>query len=90
MSITAAAMTPPALPGGLTPRLKTVQLARFHSVSISTVNKWVASGCPVRRLPNGDRRFEPAAVDAWLDQQAEGACEFTAERSRRGVEARSA
>lgn len=90
MEKTAAAKTPPRLPAGLTPRLKTSELALLHSVSPWLLNKWAKQGCPVHRLPNGDRRWDPSQVDAWLLEQSEGVEEITADRSRKGVAARTA
>lgn len=77
------------LPAGLTPRLKTSQLARLHSVSVSTVGNWVRKGCPFHRIPGGDRRFDPSEVQAWIDEQADGVGEITSERMRRARAARA-
>lgn len=81
--------SPPELPGGLIPRLKTTELALLHHVSAWTVNKWVKQGCPFRRLPNGERRFDPPAVDEWLEAQSAGIEEFTRSRAAAGVAARA-
>lgn len=78
------------LPAGLTPRLKTAQLARLHGVSPSTVGNWVRKGCPFHRLPGGDRRFDPQEVETWMREEADGIEETTAERSRRALAARGA
>lgn len=91
MANTAAAETPTALPDGPTPLLKPSRVTRHYDVSLWTLNKWVEKGCPVaKRLPNGDRRFSLPAVDAWLDEQAEGAEDRAAANSAAGVAARSA
>lgn len=81
---------PPPLPGGLTPLLKPSELAAYYSVALSTVNQWVKDGCPIaKRLPNGDRRFRLADVDAWLDKRSAGVEEITTATARRLVAART-
>lgn len=50
------------------------QIAEFFGVSIRTVERWMASGCPVLRLGGeglGKRpRFRLSDVSAWIDTQA--------------------
>lgn len=51
------------------------EIADLYSVSLRSVERWTAAGCPVLRLPGRgtDRktiRYSPAAVAAWLEAQA--------------------
>jgi phage terminase Nu1 subunit (DNA packaging protein) len=79
------------LPGGLVPLLKPSELARRYSVSIWQVNEWAKKGCPIAtRLPNGDRRFDPAEVQHWIDEQSVGVEDELAAKAGRMVAARSA
>lgn len=89
MSIVAANSSP-HLPGGLVPLLKPSELARRYSVSIWQVNEWAKKGCPIAtRLPNGDRRFDPADVQKWIDEQSEGVEDELAAKAGRMVAARA-
>jgi phage terminase Nu1 subunit (DNA packaging protein) len=90
MSIVAATSSP-ELPGGLVPLLKPSELARRYSVSIWQVNEWAKKGCPIAtRLPNGDRRFDPVEVQAWIDKQSAGVEDELLAKAGRMVAARSA
>jgi excisionase family DNA binding protein len=52
------------IPRPLTPG----QVARLFNVSITTVGKWADAGLiPSFRTPGGQRRFDPADVDAALE-----------------------
>jgi len=75
-------------PVGLSPLFTTEQLTAYFGIGRTTVNEWRKKGLPFRRLPNGDRRFDLAAVLAWMDEHAEAAASATAERARRAVAAR--
>lgn len=76
-------------PAGLSPLLNTDQLRARYGVSNWTVNEWRKKGCPFQRLPGGNRRFDPAAVDAWLASQDETAAEARAELARKAVAGRA-
>lgn len=50
-------------------QLSTQELAAEYGVHESTVRRWPSQGCPARR--RGKRHsFDPAAVEAWLEQMA--------------------
>lgn len=76
-------------PTGLSPLLNTAELMARYRVSNWTVNAWVKSGCPVQRLPGGNRRFDLTDVEQWMDSRSEEAAEAGAERSSRAVAGRS-
>lgn len=76
-------------PTGLQPLLDTAQLRAYFGVSAWTVNEWRKAGCPMERIPGGRRRFNLAAVKAWLAEQAEPAAQVRAEVARKGVAARA-
>ncbi|MEU5908905.1 MULTISPECIES: helix-turn-helix domain-containing protein [Actinomycetes] len=76
-------------PAGIAPLLATEELRAHFGVSRWTVNAWVKDkGCPVVRLPGGNRRFNLTAVEAWLAAQGEGAEQARAEQARRAISAR--
>lgn len=58
--------TEPALPA---PLLRPAEFRQRYGISRWTENDWLKRGCPVRRLPSGHKRFDLAAVEAWLDEQ---------------------
>lgn len=76
-------------PTGLQPLLDTAQLRAYFGVSAWTVNEWRKAGCPMDRIPGGRRRFNLAAVKAWLAAQDEAGAETSAERARKAVAGRS-
>lgn len=53
-------------PTGLSPLLTTAQLMARYGVSNWTVNKWVQKGCPLAPTAFRGRRFDLAAVEAWM------------------------
>ncbi|MEV5659838.1 hypothetical protein [Streptomyces flaveolus] len=76
-------------PTGLTPLLSTAELRAHFDISLWTVNEWRKAGCPVRLLPGGRRRFDLAAVNAWLDQRGEAIAQINAEKAAKAVAGRS-
>lgn len=76
-------------PTGLSPLLNTAELRAHYGVSNWTVNEWRKKGCPFERLPGGIRRFNLAAVQAWLESHNESAAQARAELSRKGVAGRA-
>lgn len=49
----------------------TAEVAQYCGVTTRTVDGWCYRRLlPFRRLPNGQRRFRPADVDAMLDRGA--------------------
>lgn len=76
-------------PTGLSPLLTTDELRAHYGISAWTVNEWRKNGCPMKRLPGGRRRFNLAAVEAWLAEQDEDGAETSAERARKAVAART-
>lgn len=76
-------------PTGLAPLLNTDELRAHFGISAWTVNEWRKAGCPMSRLPGGRRRFDLAAVKAWLAAQDEAGAETSAERARKAVAGRS-
>ena len=69
--------------------LTTDQLRAYLGVSAWTVNEWRKAGCPMERLPGGRRRFNLAAVKAWLAEQDDTGAETSAERARKAIAARA-
>lgn len=55
---------------GLSPLLKQSELEAYYGVSNWTVNEWIKKGCPVEPTPFRGRRFDLAAVRAWVAQDA--------------------
>ncbi|MBL1107390.1 hypothetical protein JK361_22750 [Streptomyces sp. 5-8] len=58
-------------PTGLSPLLTTAQLMARYGVSNWTVNEWVKAGCPVEPTAFRGRRFDLAAVQAWMAERSE-------------------
>lgn len=47
------------------------EVAEMLGVSTETVLRWVRAGkLPAVRLPSGQIRFEPDALDAWITERA--------------------
>jgi len=76
-------------PTGLTPLLNTDELRAYFGIGLWQVNQWRQKGCPMERMPGGRRRFNLAAVKAWLAEQDEAAAKTSAERARKAVAARA-
>lgn len=76
-------------PTGLAPLLNNAQLMAHYGVSNWTVNEWIKDGCPVQRLPGGNRRFDLTEVKEWMDSRSEAAADLGAQRSRRAVAGRA-
>lgn len=51
------------------PWVKKEAVAGHFDVSTRTVYRWVADGCPVKRLRGGTLRFQIGPISDWLDQQ---------------------
>ena len=49
------------------------QLAARFAVSVRTVDRWVANGCPVMRPSAGVTRFNPETVEAWASKRKQPA-----------------
>ncbi|WP_432184897.1 hypothetical protein [Streptomyces tendae] len=76
-------------PTGVAPLLTSDQLRAHFDISKWTANEWRKAGCPMRLLPGGRRRYDLAAVYAWLDQRSEAIAQINAEKAAKAVAARA-
>lgn len=90
MATTLADRTEILRPTGVAPLLTTNQLMAYLGVSNWTLNQWRKAGCPVERLPGGQRRYDLNAVRAWMAERSSDAEQVCAARSRKAVAARVA
>jgi phage terminase Nu1 subunit (DNA packaging protein) len=56
------------------PWVKKQRIAGHYSISLTTVKRWVAAGCPCRVIAN-EKRFRFSEVDAWITQQSNDTAE---------------
>lgn len=57
------------LPAGLVPLLKMREIETYYGVSDWQVLQWIKDGMPTVPFPGRQRRFDLAAVQAWMAEQ---------------------